>query len=295
MSSFLNTLTSFHLPSSITSSPFYPSPLVVDPSDPRAAYLGDTPAIDAIPLILMSCVLHFLIFFLVPIPSSMVAKDRPLPRLVIRNYLVSTIHAVNASLLVMAWSYFYDRDLASHSRTLGGGHHEHGDWWGQYAVALTVGYFLHDTIMMCLFPKQLASAGALFHHIVISICMISGLVHHVGHAAHFILLLEELSTPCLNLKSLYKHHPKRRAFFEYSFVFLFFYSRFAYGLWIFVHCCFSYFPLKAAAENFGDVLSPRLAFMQLASCFLTRILNFYWGYLIIKKLFARSDNKKKLN
>ncbi len=120
-------------------------------------------------------------------------------------------------------------------------------------------------------------------------------MYGICHPCHFYLLGEELSTIPLNLKAIYHDRPGLNKIFGYLFVFTFFLSRLIYGSII---CGYAF---RAAPQcirmalNIGDLKSVVMGFIQAVLCLLTRILNFYWSILILRKLFYSEESKKKLS
>lgn len=118
-------------------------------------------------------------------------------------------------------------------------------------------------------------------------------MYRICHPCHFYLLGEELSTIALNFKSIYHHRPRLHRIFSYLFILTFFVSRLIYGSIICAYalrCAPRFFRL---AWNLNDWRSMVVGIGQIILCFLTRILNFYWGYLIARKLLGFKQSKKK--
>lgn len=120
-----------------------------------------------------------------------------------------------------------------------------------------------------------------------------GIVYRICHPCHFYLLGEELSTIPLNLKTIYHHRPRLHQILTYLFVLSFFLSRIFYGTII---CAYAF---RAAPRFFyltvhlGDYSSFFVGLAQAALCILTRILNFYWAKLIIRKIFHLNQQQSK--
>jgi hypothetical protein len=115
-------------------------------------------------------------------------------------------------------------------------------------------------------------------------CLVLGIYTSVGHHAHFLMLLEELSTPSLNLKTLYKHNPTLRRISEYSFVILFACSRLGYGTYIWFQCALAAPNFIEKAYKIHDYTTIICTILQVGLCGILRILNIYWMHLIIKKI-----------
>ena len=69
-------------------------------------------------------------------------------------------------------------------------------------VCRQVGYFAYDTVCMLYYRRVLGNWGSYVHHIVIGLAMGVGIWTGVARTYHFIYLLEELSTPFLNMKNV---------------------------------------------------------------------------------------------
>jgi hypothetical protein len=270
---------------------YLPRPLFLTPNDPRAHYLGTEPSADPIFIIFLSFLLHFLLFYIIPIPGAMISKQKPVNSIVLRNYLMSTFHAMVCNIYILTWYYFFDRDLTSTPRLLGGGVSGKGDEYTIYLIGFSLGYFVYDTLAMLLYPKQLSTPATYIHHFVVGACLVLGVYFSVGHHAHFLILLEELSTPFLNLKTLYKHHKKLRKFFEIGFVLSFAGSRLGYGTWIWSHCALRAPEMISEAYKLNDTTSVICCCIQVGLCGILRILNIYWMGLIIKKVIQTLKGK----
>lgn len=120
-----------------------------------------------------------------------------------------------------------------------------------------------------------------------------GILCRICHPCHFYLLGEELSTIALNFKTIYHNRPRLHRIFTYLFVSSFFASRLVYGSVICgyaLRCAPRFIRL---AWNLGDLKSIVVGLVQIVLCFLTRILNFYWAYLILRKLLGLKQSKEK--
>ena len=84
---------------------------------------------------------------------------------------------------------------------------------------------------MLVYQRELRSSfGTYLHHVVLGVAMSVGVFTGMGRSYHFLYLLEELSTPCLNMKSLYHKHSGAYKAWAVSFALLFFLCRGLYGL-----------------------------------------------------------------
>ena len=125
------------------------------------------------------------------------------------------------------------------------------------------------------------------------ICSCLGLFHRICLPCHFYLLAEELSTIPLNLKSLYRHHPSLYQLFSLLFVVCFFLSRLLYGSIICAYAFQAAPTFLRWAWNANEINTFLLVIGQATLCLLTRVLNIYWSYLIVQKLFESKSNKNK--
>lgn len=110
---------------------------------------------------------------------------------------------------------------------------------------------------------------------------------------HFYLLLEELSTPPLNIKTLYKHNTTIAEISSLIFAVTFFLCRILYGTYIFVQGIPNLIPyLNVAYSDMRYVDMVHVA-IQLTLFVATRILNFYWMSLITNKVYIALFSKRK--
>ncbi len=169
------------------------------------------------------------------------------------------------------------------NRLIGGGIFGTGDEIMVYSVCYSSGYFLYDLILMFIF-KSVRTGSAIAHHILVLLSFSIGLFNRVCHPCHFYFLGEELSTIPLNLKTIYRNRSRLHEIFSLLFVICFFLSRIIYGSII------SGYAFRAAPEflqmawNFDDISSFLGGLFQALLCILTRLLNFYWAFLICQKL-----------
>jgi len=160
-----------------------------------------------------------------------------------------------------------------------------------YSVCYSTGYFIYDLMLMCLF-KSVRTGSAIAHHIVILLSFSIGLFNHVCHPCHFYFLAEELSTIPLNLKSIYRHHPRLHHLFSLLFVISFFLSRLFYGSIISAYAFRAAPQFIRMAWSIDDISTIVIGLVQGVICILTRLLNFYWTFLILQKLFSVKSSEK---
>jgi len=120
-----------------------------------------------------------------------------------------------------------------------------------------------------------------------------GLSNRICHPCHFYLLAEELSTIPLNLKTIYRHRPRLHNIFAFLFAGSFFVSRVIYGSIVCGYAFRAAALFGQMAFHIGDLKSFVFVVLQASLCVLTRLLNFYWTILIVKKLFHSLQSKKK--
>jgi hypothetical protein len=202
----------------------------------------------------------------------------------IKSYIISTIHALISVLSVLNYFLKYETNLKQINRIVGGGIFGTGDEIMVYSVCYSSGYFFYDLILMCK-DKSVRTGSALIHHILVLLSFLSGLFTRICHPCHFYLLGEELSTIPLNLKTLYRHQPRFHQIFSLLFVFCFFISRLIYGSIICGYAFYAAPEFFRLALNIDDISSFSVGISQALLCLLTRLLNIYWIYLIIRKIF----------
>ncbi len=118
-------------------------------------------------------------------------------------------------------------------------------------------------------------------------------MNRTGHTFQFYLLAEELSTIPLHLKTIYHNRPHLYKIFSYLFGFSFILCRLIYGSII---CAYGFRvapQFYRLASNEGDTKTIIIMFIQLTLCILTRLLNFYWTILILRKFFYLKQSKEK--
>lgn len=96
----------------------------------------------------------------------------------------------------------------------------------------------------------------------------------------------------MNLKAIYHDNTRLHNFFGYLFIISFFCSRLIYGTIICGYAFRAAPSFLLMAMNAGDYSSVFIGLTQAALCLLTRVLNIYWSYLILRKLFSSSKSKK---
>ena len=197
--------------------------------------------------IFASFVLHSILFLILPAspwmpkvgeaPKSHKGPkpfDREGEKVKIKNGLVSSFHATITALAVILWHANYSFEVWNWQRNLQGGiatpDNINGDAWFARVTSFTVGYFIYDTLCVLYYHRHIGNTGTYIHHIVIGGAILPGIFCGIGGAYHFIYLLEEISTPFLNFKNLYRDSPTAYKYWSIAFAVTFFLSRGVYGL-----------------------------------------------------------------
>lgn len=204
---------------------------------------------------------------------------------VIKSYVISTIHALITVISVLNYFIRYEVNFNAMNRIVGGGVFGTGDETMVYNVCYSSGYFIYDFLLM-LKDKNIRSRSSLIHHILILVTFLSGLYTGVCHPCHFYLLGEELSTIPLNLKTIYRKNANLHGIFSMLFVISFVLIRLIYGS-IICGYALSFAPeFFRLSWNADDLSSFIFGVIQASFCLLTRVLNFYWTFLIFRKIFS---------
>ena len=228
-----------------------------------------------------------------------------------KSYVVSTCHAFVCVVSVSCFFASHTVDLAQINRLAGGGLYGTGDELMIYSICYSFGYFLYDFLLILCCPS-VRTGSALLHHVIVLLGLTSGellsgvrrdvsllvlssvgLWYRICHPCHFYLLAEELSTIPLNLKSLYRGRHRVHHAFSILFVISFFVVRIVYGS---IVCAYGF---RAApqfirlAASIGDWTSIVVGLFQALLSLLTRLLNFYWAWLILQKCFNWQPTSKK--
>lgn len=178
----------------------------------------------------------------------------------------------------------YQTNFKQINRIIGGGILGTGDEIMVYSICYSCGYFIYDLILM-LIDKTIRSNSSIIHHILILLSFLFGLFYRICHPCHFYFLAEELSTIPLNLKTIFRNKPYLHNLFSLLFVIFFVLSRLIYGTIV------SFYAFSVAPQFFRtalkqhDIINFSLGASQASLCILTRLLNFYWAFLIFQKVF----------
>lgn len=226
-----------------------------------------------------SFLLHFAVFYFWPVR---VREGSAL----FRSRVASMVHAIISCTCVFVWFSQFSPAWDSFERLMYGIVGT-GDEFMPYATAVSVGYFTSDVLCM-LTHADVYSHDAMAHHLVIGPAFGLALYNGVGLPCQFFFLLEELSTPFLNMKAF--SSGLVNAISGYLFALTFIVSRLGFGSHVFfcVVAAFSWDQLAkfTPGERYSFVL-------QISMCCLSRLLNIYWALLIVRKLLGGGSSAKK--
>lgn len=141
-------------------------------------------------VIAASTLVHFLIFAL--------WRSEGARTVFARSCVASNFHALFVLSYVLGWMVWFGADFSDAER-LWVGRLGTGDELMKYCVAVSIGYFVSDLAIMTL-HRETRSLGSVVHHLVICPAFLLAMHSRVAHPYHFFFLLEELSTPFLNMK-----------------------------------------------------------------------------------------------
>eukprot|EP00808_Paulinella_micropora_P019939 g58885.t1 len=161
-------------------------------------------------------------------------------------------------------------------------------------VSFSIGFFCSDIFVMATYPEAY-TADAMLHHIIIMPFFGVGIWMNVCTPYHFLYLLEEISTPVGNWRWMLlppkgqQLAPKeadrlRRVGYLFAASFLLARGLAGQAFW------FTYFPnhwhvsAKPSHHEGGwvDNTQEMVSYIQFSVCTCTRVLNYYWIYLIYK-------------
>jgi hypothetical protein len=259
--------------------------------------------VQCVSIVLLSAITHAILFFCTS-GKPFVSKDTKDPKARVkeeqfaRSCIVSCFHATLVIAFIYVWWTAFGVEFAQTfwdaNVMMGADPQPAGFAFMKLILSFSLGYFLYDSICMFMCPA-IASAGSYFHHILVSVSIVSGLIDHIAQPYHFLFLLEEFSTPFLNLKGLTKNKPTLNFWMSLGFMFSFIFSRSIFGSYLFYNGAInawayaeSQWALSTAAANWRAFL----AIYQSSACGAARILNAYWAFLILKKAFDCGKQSK---
>lgn len=257
-------------------------------------------------IILLSVFIHYLLFYTLPYKYLLsnqdiqnrkstikAARNKYNKRMIIiLSYSVSIVHSVVALLYVTYFYITFNVDLTSIQRTFGNGIYGTGDEYISYMICWSIGYFIYDLLCMIQYNSALYNTGSYIHHVLMIICFSGGTFIGNMSPFHFYLLLEEFSTPPLNMKTLLKHYGKLSDYCGIVFAISFFLCRIIYGSYVFYCGIPNFVPFVSMSYNNKQYIDAIHVSLQLFLFLMTRLLNFYWMFLIAKKLYATLFGRK---
>lgn len=206
-----------------------------------------------------------------------------------RSRVSSNLHA---ALCLGAWTFWvlnYTTDPHDPERMLKGKAGTPDEFF-PYMITISSGYFIADLLIM-LRHHDVYDWGSLLHHFLIMPSFVAGVAYNVCLPYQFFYLIEELSTPFLNIKYLYRDNKTIHNITSVLFALTFLFGRFVIGTYVSYSL---YLTTTAIGVNIYDSLGERIVFLVmfcLAST--TRFLNLYWAFLIVGKLFSTAKPKEK--
>lgn len=226
----------------------------------------------------LSALLHYAVFRGWPRGSSLE-----------RSYVASTVHAVVCLVALAAWAVLFDADMFNTKRMLVG-QMGTGDEYMPVLLSFSAGYFISDLLIMATAPG-VADVGSVVHHFLILPCLILGLLYNVAIPYMFFYLIEELSTPFLNMKSLYRSNATIYKTSSALFAIAFLLSRLGIGSYITYTLVIN---VSAAGLSYFPTNAANFVFVYEYSCLgLTRLLNLYWSSAIVRKLLSSGKPKAR--
>mmetsp|Transcript_42211 Transcript_42211/g.100213 ORF Transcript_42211/g.100213 Transcript_42211/m.100213 type:complete len:248 (+) Transcript_42211:107-850(+) len=152
--------------------------------------------------------------------------------------------------------------------------------WMRYTIAFSVGYLINDLFLMVQHPV-VGGGDMIVHHIVCIAFWSLGVFDRCCTPYHFLLFIEELSTPFLNVRWQYRNEKNSTTYqvAQTGFVLLFFFTRIVIGTGMLVAYNLVHVPGFMSGQPFLKQLHIG---GQLAAWAFSRLLNFFWFYKIIK-------------
>lgn len=158
--------------------------------------------------------------------------------------------------------------------------------WCKFSHSSLLNWFFSFQLLRYLFLNLFFNLGTAF---------LLGLWGRVAQTYHFFFLLEELSTPFLNLKWFLRNeskpHSSKNQMLNYCFILSFFFSRLIYGSILYYSTLVTTFPFFEKHGNSSFNVFQWV--LQIILCSSTRILNLYWFSKIIRKLTYSKQERRK--
>uniref|UniRef100_A0A7S0QE03 TLC domain-containing protein n=1 Tax=Cryptomonas curvata TaxID=233186 RepID=A0A7S0QE03_9CRYP len=163
--------------------------------------------------------------------------------------------------------------------------------WMRLTVAYSIGYFANDLLLIILHPC-VGGADMIAHHIIIGGFFFLGLIDRCCTPYHFLFMIEEISTPFLNLRWQYREKKEGTIyqFCQLMFAVTFFLSRILVGTGFVWLSGVRVLPGFIAAQP--SLLRRVHLASQLAACTLSRGLNLFWFSKIVR-IVARGGYTKR--
>lgn len=203
---------------------------------------------------------------------------------------LSHIHCVVT--IVSCLSYWYQRpvDVLSPKFMVEGPTGKSDDEWMRRTVSFSVGYFANDLLLMQMYPC-IGGSDMVAHHIIIGGFFVLGLFDRCCTPYHFLFMIEELSTPFLNLRWQYRKHRTSQIYTisQIMFAVLFFLCRILVGTGLVWASGLRMLPGYIAEQP--SLLRQVHLSMQLFACTLSRGLNLYWFWKIVKIVMGGKARK----
>jgi hypothetical protein len=240
-----------------------------------------------ISIIILSTIFHFM--FNMKFPLQLFKFDiKPnktdyIQNIITRCLITSTFHASFVVLCIFGWLSIFNWGFNNPERMLGQGIIGTGDEYYKYVISFSVGYFIYDLVNMIINPCTCSSISSFIHHIAAIIILLAGLYTKIGVPFLFYFSVQELSTPFLNLKSLYNNNEKLSKYFSIMFVVSFVISRFLfYGYLCYKIILFAPIYIQLYLD-LGQMINVYYICIQSILCICFNMLNNYWLHLLIKK------------
>mmetsp|Transcript_16568 Transcript_16568/g.45159 ORF Transcript_16568/g.45159 Transcript_16568/m.45159 type:complete len:233 (-) Transcript_16568:124-822(-) len=163
--------------------------------------------------------------------------------------------------------------------------------WMRHTIAFSIGYFASDFALILSNPC-IAGVDMIAHHIIIGGFFLLGLIDRCCTSYHFLFIVEEISTPFLNLRWQYREHKDGFVYQSCQLLFAvtFFFSRLVVGtgyVWF-----TGVRVLPAYIASLPSALRRVHLASQLLACTLSRGLNLFWFSKVVR-IVARGDYRKR--
>jgi len=230
-----------------------------------------------------SLIFHFIFFHALPGTDSDSQK--------VKSCYLSHFHCLVILISCLTYWATMPVDLYSPQFMIIGPEESWKSNWMRLTVCFSLGYFMNDLYLILRHPS-IGGIDMIVHHIVIGVFFTSGILDRCCTPYHFLFMIEELSTPFLNLRFQFREKKESNIYIyaQAGFVIMFFLSR------IIVGTCFVWvngmmaMPAYMAAQP-TDIKRYHII-AQMGACTFSRVLNFWWMWKIVK-IVVRSGGKIK--